>query len=347
MIALLEELTLEEIILRNVLLFKEANPTIELDTDSDYYMPLIQSWSEAELRLRVETNHNFNQFMWMNAVGDGLDSVALMFGITRLEGSKPYATFVFEIENTKSVDITVPTLLLGGDGATARVESFTLTANSSSVEVKGFLDAFVDTSSAKTKELLTTLPYLATLTQTTNFSNGAEFESDEALRERIKLSFAEFSTAGPAKAYIKRTLEADSRIKDVYVWEDNFGVQITVYASEFDDVLVNRVHKALTKEDERPLTDNITVQEANKTEVTVNARVTLKPNIVQGDIHLAIKNKLEKTVFKIGQKLSLSKLVDMLFVEGVDDVEIYEPAVNIDTALTGVVEIVGLELSYA
>jgi len=306
----------------------------------------VQSWSEAELRLRVETNHNFNQFIWMNAVGSGLDSVALMFGIKRLQGSYPYASFTFAIENPKSVDTVVPSLLLGGDSANANIDSFTLPANTSTIEVVAVLDMYIESTSIKTEELLTTLPYLAELTQTSNYANGAELESDEALRERIKLSFAEFSTAGPEKAYIKKVLEADSRIKDVYVWEDNYGVQVTVYATEYDAVLIDRVQTALNVESERPLTDRIVIQEATVLSVTINAEMTLKPNVVQSDVQTLIEDKLENTLFKIGQKLSLSKIIDMLFVEGVEDVTLNDPVLNVDTSLTSVIEIDSLELSY-
>ncbi len=346
MITLIEELTLEETIERNVTLFREINPTIRLDSDSDYYMPLIQSWSEAEVRLRVETNHNFNQFIWMNAVGSGLDSVALMFGITRLEGSKPYASFTFLVPFPRDIDIVVPELLLGGVGTTARVESFILPAYSRNIEVLGFLNSYVDAEEIKTEELLTTLPYLADLVQLTSYQSGAAQESDDALRERIKLSFAEFSTTGPIKAYVKKTLEADSRIKDVFVWEEDYGVKVTVYASEFDEVLVDRVETALNVESERPLTDQIEVQEATEIEVIINAEMTLKMNTVQSDVQALIENKLEKTVFRIGQSLSRSKVIDMLFVEGVEDVKLNAPALSIDTPLTSVIEMVGLELSY-
>jgi len=346
MIALVKELTLEELISKNVALFTEVNPNIKLDSDSDYYMPLIQSWSEAELRLRVETNFNFNQFIWMNAVGVGLDNVAQMFGISRLQGSKPYANFTFSISTPKDVDISVPSLLLGGGTANANIESFILPANSTSVSVVGVLDSYIESTSIKTEELLTTLPYLAKLTQTTNYANGATVESDEALRERIGLSFAEFSTAGPKNAYIKKTLEADSRIKDVDVRENNFGVQITIYASQYDTVLVSRVQRALNIEEQRPLTDKIALQEATKVSVIINAKIALKTNIIQADVDTLIKNKVGSTLFKIGQKLSISKIIDMLFVEGVEDVTLNSPASNVNTGLTSVIEIVALELVY-
>ena len=346
MIALVEELTLQEIISANGALFNEVNPTMRLEGDSDYYMPLIQAWSEAELRLRVETNHNFNQFIWMNAVGTGLDNVAAMFGITRLPGSKPYATFTFTLVLAKDVDIHVPALILGGNGMNARVEGFTLLAKSTTIDVVAVLDSFVESSPVKTETLLTSLPYVASVTQKTSFGNGASVESDTALRERIKLSFAEFSTAGPAKAYEKLTLEADSRIRDVRVRRVVNSVEITVATTYYDTMLQSRVLAALNAETKRPLTDNIIVQEAVKVGVIINAKMTLKANIVQADVQARIENRFGSTLFKIGESLSIARMIEMLFVEGVVDVALTTPTASVNIGETNVIHIVSLGLTY-
>ena len=346
MISLIEALSLEEIIARNVALFAEVNPTVSLESDSDYYMPVINAWSEAELRLRIETNFAFKQFLWMSAVNDGLDAVAEMFGIVRLEGAKPYATLSFEVE-PKSVDILVPNLLVGSQtGESASIESFVLPANTTTIEVVAFLDEYVQSNPIKTEQLLTTLPYLATITQLDSFANGEDVESDAALRERIKLSFADFTTAGPIAMYEKKTFEADARIKDVYVYEQNHVVMIVIDTDVYDGVMQSRVLEALGAEDARPLTDTLSLSQATPLEVQINASVTLKQNVSSVAVDTAIKNKIEMTLLKIGEKLSVAKIIDMLFVEGVEDVELLSPVANVNPPATGVVRIGTVGLSY-
>ena len=347
MIELIAPLSLEEIIEKNVALFREVNPTVNLDSDSDYYMPVIQAWSEAEMRLRVETNIGFNQFIWMNAVESGLDSVAEMFGVTRLEGSKPYTRFLFSISRAPDVDIIVPSLLLGGDnGATATIESFTLPAGVGVIERVGFLDEYIESSSIKTEQILTTLPYIAQIKQIENYKQGAIRESDEALRERIRLSFAELSTAGPVKAYIKRVLGADSRIVDTAVWDESYGVTIAIYATEYDSVLEDRVMSVLSDEDQRPLTDRITLVEAVAVSIDISAVVKIETFASQSVVQALIMSSLEADSRKIGEGLSIAQIIEMLFVEGVRDVELLSPTESVPATRSEVIQIDNIELSY-
>lgn len=68
------------------------------------------------------------------------------------------------------------------------------------------------------KTIVDPIPYLEKVTNITESDGGAETESDETLRERIRTNPSSKSVAGPESAYIYHTKRAHHDISDVYVF---------------------------------------------------------------------------------------------------------------------------------
>lgn len=347
---LVQQYTLEELIAECTATFEALNPGL-LESDSDYYMPVIQAQAEREFRLRVETNTNFKKHFWMVAEGEALDFSAKRYGVARLEGSKPWANFNFILSETRDIPIKISEgLLLGNEGgATATlVEEVTIPAGSLQAEGKVELNQYVSTSSTKTEMILTPVPYVVEAKQVDQFHGGASIEGDEDLRERISISLETLSAAGPTKAYEKMTLDADSRIKDVKVFEIESRVQVVIDTDTLDDVMLDRVNTKLDAEETRPLTDALDIYKATVVEFPVHAIVHIKegytPLTVVSDA-IASVERLNNA--KIGAGMSRAKVIDALFVDGVYDVEIQQPTSNMQASNTEVLRISEIEVSHA
>jgi len=348
--SLLQILTLDEIIAENKALFETNNPGV-LESESDYYMPVIEAWSEREFRMRTEVNYNFKQHFWIEASDGGLDWGASFFGMSRLEGSKPWATFSFILSEIKEIETRIPIGFLLGDenGNTARTkEEVVIAAGQLTATALGELDLYVESSSIKTEQVLTPLPYLIEVLQAESFHGGREIETDEALRNRIGLSLETLSGAGPRKAYKKRTLDADSRIKDVNVFEIDGRVQIVIDTDTWDALLVQRVTDAIGAEEVRPLNDNIDIYQATVLPFNIVATLAIKEGYNALDVVSMSKEACEKLRdLKIEDSISLARVIESLFVEGVNDVAVASPATNLSASRTEVLRLETIEVSYA
>src|SRR3990172_5512364 len=63
------------------------------------------------------------------------------------------------------------------------------------------LSVYINTTTMKTEQIITPLPYLLGAVQAGDFVGGSNPESNEELRARIALAYERFSTAGAAGAY--------------------------------------------------------------------------------------------------------------------------------------------------
>jgi phage-related baseplate assembly protein len=345
-----EPLSLEEVVARNKALFEELFPGV-LENESDYYMPVIEDFAEKEIRLRAEANANWKQNWWQTATGEGLDWCAEFFGVTRLEGTKPWARVSVSISEAKSYPVTLPAGILLGDenGHSARItEAVIIPAGEITVETTAVLDLYTASSDIKTETVLTTLPWLVIVKQLEAYHSGREQESDDDLRERIRLSLDTLSGAGPTKAYIKHTLDADSRIRDVSVYEIDSRVQIVVDSDEWDDELVRRIEEHTTADDVRPLTDKVEIRRAVVDPYDIRATLTIAEGYDAAEVIVSARENALRRLgnTKIEEPVSLAKIIDALFVDGVEDLSLLDPGSSLSPERDHVARLRNVELSY-
>ena len=178
-------------------------------------------------------------------------------------------------------------------------------------------------------------PFLKSIVNTTMSEGGADIESDDSLRERIRIKPESFSVAGPAGAYIFFAKQVSSTIIDVYVDSPSAGC-VDVYILEEGgtipgEEMLQKVYDALSAEDKRPLTDSVTV----KATVAISYDINLEYYISRDDKTKAnsIVEKAENAVqdfilwqkSKLGRDIQPSELIYRMKSAGVDRIAIISP----------------------
>ncbi len=173
--------------------------------------------------------------------------------------------------------------------------------------------------------------------ETTLPPTAAVMESDDDYRVRIAAAFEGLSVAGPSGAYEYHAKSADGRVADASAISPSPAcVTITVLSREGNGVaaadLLAVVDKALNDEDVRPVADRVTVQSAAIVDYAVDAVLYLYPGPEAEPIRAAAEAKLTAFVSaqaRLGRDIRKSALYAALHVEGVQRVELAEPAADV------------------
>lgn len=143
-----------------------------------------------------------------------------------------------------------------------------------------------------------------------------EFENDDRLRERARLAFDGFPTAGSRESYLFHALSADPRVKDIDVRSSDPGtVTVTVLGTEGNGTpstdLLQIVEKALNEESVRPLTDRVIIEGAHIRAYAIKATLFLYPGPDQDVAVSHARNAIQAFVgahHKLGHDIALSGL---------------------------------------
>jgi phage-related baseplate assembly protein len=122
------------------------------------------------------------------------------------------------------------------------------------------------------------IQYVDSVSNLTITSAGAEEESDDRLRQRIKEAPESYSTAGPDGAYIFWTKSAHQDIADVAVTSPSPG-EVNVYpltlAGTPSEEILALVTGVLNGKKVRPLTDHVNVLSPAAVDFVITADITL------------------------------------------------------------------------
>lgn len=165
----------------------------------------------------------------------------------------------------------------------------------------------------------------------------ATYESDADLRLRAQQAFEGLSVAGPRAAYEFHARGADGRVADATaVSPTPAHVVVTILSQEGDGTagadLLAAVDAALHDEAIRPVGDRVTVQSASMQLYTVDAELYLYPGPEAEPILAEAQARLAAFVGdqrRLGRDIRRSALFAALHVEGVQRVELIEPAVDV------------------
>jgi phage-related baseplate assembly protein len=275
-------------------------------------------------------------FFLAYAEDEDLDNWGVFYDCTRLAGAYPYDEYKFSISEALENDITITAgLVLTDDNS-----EFEAVLTENVVIVAGTLEAFgnvelqetVSSSSVKTTNITTTLPYVVEATAGDGFINGAQAEKDEEYRYRIFISMADKSTAGSEETYESFTRSADVRIEDVRIDSLEAGqVNVFYYSSQADTAMQINIEEALNAKKVRPLTDTVLVEHVQVVGINVTAKLLLEKNALGNEV---LNNAIEslkaglKSLQKIKARITLSEINDFLRVAGVKEVIIESPLVS-------------------
>ncbi len=179
---------------------------------------------------------------------------------------------------------------------------------------------------------------VASAANTTTTNGGADIESDDAYRTRIKLAPSQFSVAGPSAAYEFWARSADSDVIDVAIVgppNTSSRVQVDVYVLASGPALpttelLNTVDAALQNDQVRPLTDIVTVLAPTEINYTIEADVTLLTDsdtaTLTAELQAAADNYAADRRAGLGRDTVRSQIIGALSLEGVYDVTLTSPA---------------------
>lgn len=162
----------------------------------------------------------------------------------------------------------------------------------------------------------------------------ALLESDDDFRLRIAQAFEGLSVAGPGGAYEYHARSADGRVADVSATSPAPAeVLITVLSregrGEASAEVLAAVNIALNDENVRPVADRVSVRSAAIVEYSVDATLYLYPGPEAEPIRAAAEERLAAFVTaqsRLGRDIRQSALFAALHVEGVQRVELTQPA---------------------
>lgn len=165
----------------------------------------------------------------------------------------------------------------------------------------------------------------------------ALMEPDSDFRKRIPQAFEGLSVAGPTAAYEFFARSADGRVSDARAISPSPAcVTVTVLSRDGDGTasadLLAKVTAALNDEDTRPVADRVTVQSASIVNYNVIATLHYYPGPEAEPIRQAALASLQhyiSTQHRIGRGVYRSAIDAALSVEGVQYVDITEPAENL------------------
>lgn len=182
----------------------------------------------------------------------------------------------------------------------------------------------------------------------------AVMESDTDYRKRIQLAPQGFSVAGPAGAYRSHALGADGRVLDALATSPApCEVLVTILSREGDGTadasLCDAVAAALTDDDVRPLTDEVTVASAEIVTYNVHAKIYTFPgpdsSIVLTEAGARLDAYIAET-HRIGREVTMSGLYAALHVDGAERVELLEPLANVTATQTQAPYCLSVEIEH-
>jgi len=298
--------------------------------ESDRFSALLETLAYRELLLRARINESVKSMLLPYASGSDLDNVVAIYGIERLQGEKPTAEIELALSIAKDSDTLIPakSVFRSEKGDTAILkDSVTIKRGELKATGKIILDEFIKESTVKCELIQTPLPFVLKAKQTSNFTGGAEAESDERLRERAVLSLERFSTAGSVKAYIYQALSANAKVEEVSVLNGGAGI-VNVYlkTSDMSEATRQSVEDHLNGEKVRPLTDTVNVKNATIKDITISAQLELTDMFLQDEIDKTIKTS--RNSLSLGEDLNLSYIYSTLHKNGVYRVNLKAPAAD-------------------
>ncbi|WP_342563188.1 baseplate J/gp47 family protein [Paenibacillus sp. FSL R7-0345] len=246
----------------------------------------LSSLAAIIVQQRVLINQTAKSNLLRYASGIQLDHMGLFQGAERLSASAAITTMQFTLSIPLSFPIAVPQGtrigVQGGDGSIFFVteEYLEIPAGGTAGAVSAVCSSPGTTGNGflpgQLNVLMDQLPFIQSVANLTATTGGAEKESDEAFRERIRTAPDSYSTAGPQGAYEYWAKSTSAAILDVHAFSPGNGKVTIVPLLAGGQIpgqnVLDAVAETLEDRGIRPLTDQVTV--TAPTSVPYNTNIT-------------------------------------------------------------------------
>lgn len=275
--------------------------------------------------------------------GEYLDKLGELVGCSRLPAQRAKTLLRFSLSSPLNFDVYIPQ----GTRVGASPEKYFYTVKEGKIpagslyvdlEAEYFQEGTSGNGFAigQINKLIDVVPYIASASNITMSMYGADIESDDRYRQRIRESLERFSTAGPAGAYRYHVMTAHQDIEDVSVWSPSPGVVKVCFIMKGgevpDSTMINTVRESLNDERVRPLTDMVDVEPPEVVNFTINFKYYIEKGQegLQSLIDSQVRQKAQEFALwsssKLGRDILPEKLTEMVMsVKGVHSLEILSP----------------------
>lgn len=275
-----------------------------------------------------------------------LDHIGIALGAERLQATGAVTTMKLTASMARPEGIAIPkgTRFTSGDGVFfALTEPYYLSANETSILVKVVCTEASVKGNGYPIGSITTLvdpiPYIASVTNTTISEGGADVETDDAFRERIREAPESFSCAGAEGAYEFFTKKASALISSVKVVSPKPG-DVVVYpglvSGEIAKVeILKLVETALTDKKVRPLTDNVSVKAPAAKNYNINLQYYIDADnayyadTIKDRVDEAVTNYIKWQSGKVGRDIIPSELIRRVMEAGAKRVTVTSPTFTV------------------
>jgi phage-related baseplate assembly protein len=299
-------------------------------------MRLINMFAQRESLVRSQIQGACVQMLVDFAVAPALDFLGALVGVTRLSPGSSLCTLELTLTDEHTDCIIPKGLRVQSSDYLATfeidedifVEAGTLTVEVSATSITPGISAngYV---AGKVNNILDPHPFLVSAENINTTNSGSDQETDDSLRDRIKLAPSSFSVAGPGDAYIYFAKSASSTIIDVAVTTPVPGT-VAVYplcegSEETPPEILAAVALILNGDKVRPTCDTVNVLSPTKIDYTLVVNVTKITGAVSDDVIAAITEILEDFTQgvsrKIGRDVLETKIKSLCMY---DDTQVYD-----------------------
>jgi phage-related baseplate assembly protein len=277
------------------------------------------------IQQRTEVNIAAQQNLLSYAQGQYLDALGAYLSVERLAESHAKTTIRFTLAEALANVYQIPSGFEVTNGIVTFATDDVLEIPSGTLS--GEVTATCTTSGAEGNDYLagqistivTPMTFLASASNITITTGGADAESDSEYAERIRLAPNSFSVAGPKKAYIYHAKSVSSAVIDVSVVSPTPG-EVDVYPLLEGGVLpseevLEQIYDYLSSDEIRPLTDYVQVLSPEAYEYEINVHYWIleedktKSQTIQKAVEEAVENYRLWQQSKIGRDIVPAKLI--------------------------------------
>lgn len=280
------------------------------------------------------------------STGDFLENLGALKGVSRMEAAGATATIRYTLKTSRSSATAIPagSRTTAGDGIYFATNEYAeIPAGSYSVDVEATStttgEATNNYAVGEINRMVDVVPYIDTVTNTTEPVNGRDIESDDDLRERIFLAPEGYTTGGSLDAYKYHVYQFDPTIEDVSITSPSTNtVQIVPLCKNGaypSDEYITLLKNYISKDNIKMLTDVVNVIAPTKYEYTLNVTYYINSSdsatadVLQKNVEAAIEEYVTWQKSKIGRDLNPSHLDHLIRAAGAKRAVITSPVFTV------------------